>query len=256
MEDIVYGLKDYMKKDEKKGMKGERIKGGRRRRVEKGGNVITEAYDRFKGAISGPRDGPSPAVRKFLQENGSKRIISMNVCREPIYKSIDRILNWISAGTYQKNKDRLSYDDTFHLFIVCKLEDSRTVLMEKNHVVNVQWVNFDKRGECLPVALPKDKGLTLKAFFDNGESFQGKGFWNYNPANNNCQVFVLNMLRGSNLVRAGLEEFIKQCGECILTGKTRSIAEALTDIAGRADILLHGNSLLWIRPKRTMRVVE
>ncbi len=204
-----------------------------------GGNIVREAYDRVKGFIQGPRKGPPPQIREFLAKNGNQLIRSLVVCRVPIYKVIDKALNLISLGQWQKNKDKYHFDDLFHLYTYVTLADGKIYRMEKNQVVQVRQVSaIEPKGECRSVGAPA-KPLTLGELFKNGEA-QQSSFWNYNPVNNNCQVFVMNLLQGSGLLTKDLTDFIKQCAECVLNGYTSTIAKGITNLAGRADILLHG----------------
>lgn len=207
-----------------------------------GGISLSEIYSRAKSAIfEGARKGPSPSFRRFMEVNKNKKIVQLTVCRVPILGVIDKALNIISLGGWQKNKEKYKYDDMFHLYIYIRIDGSGLYRMDKNHVVEVEKArDIDSKGKCMQVYLPKS--LTVAEFIKNGEEEQPENFWNYNPETNNCQVFVMSLLIGNNLLNEQLSEFVKQCAKCVLNGYTSKLSQVLTDIASRADVILHGKS--------------
>jgi hypothetical protein len=189
------------------------------------------------------RHNAPPAVRKFLRQHGSDEIINMIVCRIPIQKGIDKFINIITAGKYEKNKTRMKYEDMYHLFIVAELYNPargrQTVRyrIEKNHVVTItRTTKFAKEF----MGVPMSKSIYVSDLFANAEKVQGSNFWLYDAVTNNCQVFIMNLLGSNGLLNEGLSEFIKQDAEKIINKKVGKIARFITDIAGVADTLVYG----------------
>jgi hypothetical protein len=237
--------------------------GFRRRRTYTGryhrgagiGDFFKEAYSRVTGFFEGPRSGAPPFVRQFMKEHGNLQILDMTVCRKPVAKPITEFLNIATLGGFKQAMKQEHYDDMFHLYLYAHVEmpdrKIRTILMEKNEIVIVEFKNIEDRGDCM--AVPLSGKTTVAEFVERGEKYQGSGFWNYDPVNNNCQVFVINCLRGNQASSPSLEKFVVQNAENILTGFARKIGVAVTDLAGRIDILLHGRSLIAPSPpKRTL----
>jgi len=217
-----------------------------------------EAFERVKGAIAGPRQHAPPALRAFLDQYGDATITAMTICRKPIASAIDTALNFISAGTWAKNKEKLGYDRMFHLWNVMLLRmpngSEVGVMMEKNETVNVQSSNNFTCADALDVKLPRER-IKLRDLLANGEKFRGPAFWVYSPVNTgtggNCQDWQMSILKGNNLNTPALEKFISQDADAVLTGAARNIGVALTDLAGRASILLHGKGVRKKRAKRS-----
>ena len=198
--------------------------------VVNGGSII----DFFKG-----RKGASPQVREFLQNYGNLEIIEMRVCRKPIQKVIDVILNIFSFAEWEKRKKKMHYDEIFHLYMLVKLSDGNTYLLEKNEVVVIKPYKVDPEADCTGIKL--NKKLTLGQLIRNGELFQGSDkFWLYNAKYNNCQVFVMSLLFGSGLGDDKVYSFVKQNSEYLVNGILEKISNFTTDFAMRIHAMMYG----------------
>lgn len=206
-------------------------------------DIVKEGYDRINKFFQGARDHASPAVRNILKKYGNSKIIKLRVCRVPIHSLIDKALNLISLGKWNKNKKKYGYDELFHLYIVVEVENDdgsiTHLIMEKNHVVNIAV--GQKQGTCMYITMTKN--IKLIDFLINGEKYQGKTFWFYNAFNNNCQVFVKNLLLSNGIATRRLLNFVFQTAENILDGYSRDIANGLTGLASRFDIILSGDGI-------------
>ena len=220
------------------------------------GDFFSEAFSRVKGFIEGPRENAPPIVRNFLSSYGNLEILSMVVCRVPIASGIKFALDVTSLGDFSKKAKEEGYDNMFHLYLYAYVQFNdgtiKTVVMEKNQVARVEFVKNLHKGECM--AVPLHGKVTIQQFLERGEKYQGKGFWLYNPSNNNCQVFVISCLRGNQASSPALEKFVVQNAENILTGFAKKIGVAVTDLAGRIDILLHGRAFN-IQPSPLKRIL-
>lgn len=134
----------------------------------------------------------------------------------------------------------------FHLFLIVHfrwIDGEHTFKFEKNHIVEIYESN-DLGTEHLDVPL-NGRNPDVKGFIANAEKYQGDKFWNYNPLNNNCQVFVTSLLKGNGFGNEEIYKFVMQDAEKVLTGYTSRFAQGVTDIASRADILLTGNAFAY-----------
>lgn len=213
-----------------------------------GGDVFGKAKEiitRVKGFLTGARKTRPPQIKELLDKYGEYKILSIKVCREPVNSFIKEILNTISYGEFQRNIKRYNYDDLFHLYLVITIFNKGKVmdiLMEKNHVVEVK-LNKKVVGDCMLANYNEySNPLTLNKLLVQGEKFQGESYWIWN-VDNNCQVFVISTLKGSNLLTNNLQNFVLQCASCVVNGKLKNIANTVVDLASRADILLYGSSL-------------
>lgn len=204
---------------------------------------VSEYYKRFKKALSGPREIAPPEVRDFIQYLGDFQIVGINVCRKPIWKNIELAANLVTLGSFNKRKNELGYDKMFHLYLLVKLQkgsEIKQILIEKNEVANIQYVDRSIDSDCKVVPVNVSKGLNLKQFIENGEKYQGNSFWVYNVADNNCQVFVTTLLIANNLGDKSIYDFIKQNVQDLVVGPLSKISNFITNTAAKFHILRYG----------------
>lgn len=207
-------------------------------------DIVNEGISRVRGFISGPRNGPSPEIRELLKNHGNAIIEKITVCRTPIHKALDTVLNVLSLGLFNKVKKQLRYDDLFHLFMFIELSDGFKFRIEKNEVVRLTSDDTNKsEQECIPINV--NKKITLGSMFAMAISRNSK-FWLYDAFNNNCQDFILGMLESSGLGNQQDYKFIKQDSVYILSrlpSYVGRLSKILTDLAASGDILVRGNGL-------------
>ena len=96
----------------------------------KGGNLFTSlaemfrtGFNRVKSFITNPiRLNAPPYYRSFLESYGNIKIKKILICKTPIQSTFNAILNAVSFGKWNETKDKLNYDQMYHLFMICKLE--------------------------------------------------------------------------------------------------------------------------------------
>lgn len=204
---------------------------------------IKETATRIYETIKGPRKHAPPNIRNLLKNDGDKEISKLWVCRSPINTVVDKVINFISVGLWSKYKREYSYDDLFHLYLICQLKNGKYVRLEKNHVVTVTYNPSVDFGKCMSVEF--NGNLTMKNLVENPNKILGDSFWLYNASTNNCQVWIDNILKYNGLLTDKLHDFIMQKASKIiekLPSYTQKIIDTVTDIAGRADILIKGKA--------------
>jgi hypothetical protein len=86
-------------------------------------------------------------------------------------------------------------------------------------------------------------GLTLNLLLERTRNEMGGRFLTYSAANNNCQDLILYMLKSNNLATPSNIQFVKQATQSLFTPELRKISNTITDIAGKADILIQGGQV-------------
>lgn len=188
----------------------------------------------------------------------------MQVCRFPIIPAIEAALNVLSLGQFGRNKKALGYDKIFHLYTLLKVQSPRQrgagsinyIRVEKNEVLNIEHTTLSGKNPgdapneafgsgCKKVNLGAQQArLTLGEFLERGLKRAGPNhFFVYDPALRNCQEFTANLLTANKLITPALRSFITQEGAQLLTGFAKSIGLQITNLAARANILLHGEGL-------------
>lgn len=197
--------------------------------------ALPQLPSRLIAAMSGSRKGAPPAVRAYLAAHQNTPITSVTVCREPIASGIRTALDVLTFGGFSAAARQLNYDSVYHLWVVLHTA-AGVVRFDKNQVVEMKHSPAPS-GTCMPV--PLNGPLTVGQLFAGGEKMNPENFWRYSSVNN-CQNFVLSLLRGSGLASSSVTQFVLQDAASLLTGTAKKIADTVTDIAARADIVHNG----------------
>lgn len=186
-----------------------------------------------------------PSVRNLLKEIGNEKIISIKIVRTPIENAIKGLLNIISLGSYNKAVKDANYDSMFHLALF--INDSIT--LDKQAVISMVKSNPVKdNSEIFTVAIGNDQNITYQQLLDNTREFMGDNlFSNYDSRRNNCQDFVMAILKSNDLNSPQAQTFVKQDAESVfqkMPAFTDKVAGFFTNIGAVADQLLEGEGSL------------
>jgi len=204
--------------------------------------AATTVVQRVVDVSKGKREGYSPKVRAYLAANGNKTIAGLTLRRDPIRSVLHTAINAITLGRWGAARKKYAYDKVFHLGLEVKLDGGPTTIVEKNEVINV--------GPSKPadsdteVMVLNDPGtLTLQQMLDNAQKLMGGRFFPYSAFENNCQDFIIAILRANNLWTAARDQFVKQPLEQVineLPSYTGRLANVATDLAAVADVAIQG----------------
>ena len=194
-----------------------------------------------------------PKVRDFLQKYGDDNIESIGVYRKPILSVIQKGIDWIRKLTGSEAK--AEYDKLFHLYLVIRLTKSdQTFKLERNQVLNLVKASQDdlsgKNVEARAVAIPK---MSFGEMFKKAEG-GNPSFYRYSAINNNCQDFVLAMLRAGGVLTSNLQTFIKQDVSQLLPRFVSKIADKVTDVAHEVDVVMEGEGCGCPYQKQSRRI--
>ena len=213
---------------------------------------VREVVRRVGDVARGVRDAYPPNVRSVVGEYGPGLVANIIVRREPIMSFVDKALNFITLGRWNKAKADLHYDKLYHLGMVVSLTMpdglERAVMLEKNEVINIT-PNFTMTPKMDFVRVPVTQALTLRDMLDNTQAYMGEDYFRYDPFKNNCQRFIDSILSANELNNPTAHAFIVQPVDALLQklpGYTGKVARAITDVAAVADVALKGRA----KPKR------
>ena len=151
-------------------------------------------------------------VAQFVKDNGNKRIESITLYRQPIMSIIKKLLTILTLGKWDQAQSKLGYDDLMHLYAVIQFADDRRAILEKNQDINISSDIQSKGsgGESMPVDM-KGRQPTLNDLLANTKKLMGSDrFYGYNFRSNNCQDFLLAVLRANGFDSPQTTAFIKQ----------------------------------------------
>jgi hypothetical protein len=125
----------------------------------------------------------------------------MKIMRVPINKLIN-----ISV----KLLNNIDYDKYFHLSLVVTTQSSKTFNIEKNERINIdvnKSIYLNRPQLRIIRVIPSN--LTIKTMLENCRNQMGdEKYFTYHPFNNNCQVFISNLLSSNNI--SGYDNYINQ----------------------------------------------
>ena len=177
-----------------------------------------------------------------MEQHGDQRISAIKICRKPIHSILNKVLNWVTLGTFQKNLKDLGYDKAMHLFLLLKLSNGKIVKAEKNEVINIH-ITSDWTPSGVESIDVSTSPHTLAQFFEKTRASIGdQKFYVYDSKNANCQKFVEANLRTNGIWSTDISRFVLQDSESIYKGLglLEKVNRKITDIASIADHSLKG----------------
>lgn len=188
-----------------------------------------------------------PKVRNLIDQYKNCLIKSAYARRFPIYDMLEKVLNFISANKFGEIKRRLGYDKLFHLSLVVGVQcpDGRKlgIMIEKNEVINITTDYKDDGPDTQLFQIPVPVAIRFGAFLEKAQQSVGPSFFQYDAFQNNCQIFVRNLLQANGLLNPQVEGFIMQDTLSLvkqLPDYVAPFASVVTNIAGIADRFIEG----------------
>ena len=197
-----------------------------------------------KELIYGRSDYPVEQQR-IIDRYGDRTIKSIKIGRTPLPSILTKIINMVSLGAFNKLVEKSPYDDLFHLFCILTLDNGSVVkiLLEKNEAINMKVVSNYNPKNAEYVDVPRvPSNLTFNDLLNNARKVQGSKFFKYQSDTNNCQDFLIAVLKGSSMLNDSLSKFIKQDVKSIFKKLpiTQKIINTLTNLGGAVDVIKKG----------------
>lgn len=149
-------------------------------------------------------------INNFLNKYGSETIHKMVVIRVPITSVFNMII---------KPFNNIYYEKYFHLSLI--INDK--YIIEKNEIINIGLfkkiiINYD--GSLSPPDYSKIQhfnvnnnmipNISIKQLLYNTQQYMGSAYFTYGGLYNNCQNFILSILKSNNINDNNLNNWIKQ----------------------------------------------
>jgi hypothetical protein len=206
-------------------------------------DTAEDVADYGKAVVFGRNDYP-PKVRDLLKKYGAEVITSYKIKRTPVSSLLTSALSAVSLGEFGKRFGRSEYDTLFHLFLEMNTESGKRLSVEKNEVINMD-ISPPKRAkeEVEDITNNIPQGITLDTLMDNTEKYMGKKkFFGYSARDNNCQDFIVAVLKSNNIGDDGNIAFVKQDTKELFRDLPflRKFSNTITDIGARANVITTG----------------
>jgi len=226
------------------------VEGGRISDIFRPSRVLNEIVNpqsnlrrRLTDVSKGVRKGLPPSARSTLEQYGDELIQSMMLRRDPVQQAINKAFDLLTLGQWSKAKSAENYDNLFHLGLVVTLQSGKSILIEKNEVINIGNPKpLQSNSETLPLP-PLPTPTSLNEFIMNGVKTKGDSFYTYDPFSNNCQDFIAVLLQSNNSYTPEAVQFVKQPVESLvsqLPSWTQPLARGITDLGAIANVALEG----------------
>lgn len=194
-----------------------------------------------------------PKVRELLKRYGSYRIIGLQVFRKPIQSYVSKALNMLSFGSLNQVMSQLGYDNLFHLGLkltIKALDDSEVIelILDKREVIKLEAWSGGSDMQFLTIDLPRL--LTLEELLNQTRNYMGAKYGAYDAATNNCQVFILSILKANNLGNQEIYDWILQDTETLfkrLPAWLSKFSLGVTDLASSANRLIEGKGSKYVK---------
>jgi hypothetical protein len=131
----------------------------------------------------------------------------------------------------------------FHVFLILQLDDGVQLRVEKNEVINISVLSgrpyFTGSYDMGHV------DIRLSEFLEKTRRNMGdEKYFLYDPQNNNCQVFLLSLLRSNGLLTPDIQEFFSQNTEDVvgsLQPYVKKFAQGAISAAQILNVILYGS---------------
>jgi hypothetical protein len=179
-------------------------------------------------------------VKKFIDENKDKEIVKLQAFKQPVGKNIEMAFSLLSRGQF--NPKKFGYDVFYHLGLLATLNTNEKVKIEKNATINIQKItNPIHNAEYINI--PLEHPINFKQFLDNTEH-NTEDYFKYNSFTNNCQIFVLNLLKCNNIkIDEKVKDFIYQKVEDMNNTGVGYIANFVTGLNAVKERIFKGGNL-------------
>lgn len=171
-------------------------------------NTFTRPIEYIKEIVN-PADKLNNISTRTLNEYGNIPIKIVSVYRRPLHFFLTTALNLLLRFSYQEILDKYGYDKLFHLYLIVKLENGKNIIMEKNSVINIAPIDNIANDEHFDINV-ENRNITMNLMIKNTYEMMGNNMYLYNAFNNNCQVFVANLLQSVDLLHGNAKELILQ----------------------------------------------
>jgi hypothetical protein len=214
-----------------------------------GSGIFSKAVSFLKKGISKVKSIFSPRLDGFnntssatLKQYGDVPVEDILIYRTPIPNMLNTIINAVSFGKWNELLKQYGFDKLYHLALVFRLANNKTIIIEKNEAINIS----DKYRTQKTTDVFKVNGYTGgKTVYDliNGTRAaigDDKKFFGYDAFNNNCQFFIKYILEFAGLYGEAEKAFLFQDLSKVAEGlspTTKKIMEGVTYLGSTVNKL-------------------
>lgn len=185
-----------------------------------------DTYDSFFNKQHVPK-----RFRNFLKAHGNEKITSITVYRAPLDRVANTLLQVVSFGQWDKIMQAGGHDTMFHLGIII---NGKYTMEKLDKLEAREDTDVLKNPELTTYPVDIHKNSTINEMVSACAKLMGSHFTDYDAFKNNCQDFVISLLKSVGLLTQGASSFIKQNLKKLIEATPSYmgyVAKGLTDTA-------------------------
>ena len=169
------------------------------------------------------------SAKKTMETLGDLPVESAEIVRTPISKVLSKFINLLSAGKFEQASKDAGYDNLFHLQLVLNVRSTngqmKKVAIQKTERVQVDGslTGVTAETEYLSVSIGNKKFTPNEMLEKTRKRIGDRDFFGYDSFKNNCQNFILNLLKSEGLAGTKETKFLYQ--------DTKAIADKIPSLS-------------------------
>lgn len=185
-----------------------------------------------------------------------ENIKKLYICRKPVEKILLEIISKINNDFNKMLKDeRYSYDNIFHLYLIIELENGIFIRTEKNPRIIFKYMETNDldTNDYYEIKCYNFKNkCTFSEIILECQKIMGDNYDKYDSITNNCQIYVLNMIKAYfKVINIPIPEYYEKyiyldipkviskiSDNNIINSYSTKIAKYITDIGRKFNSLL------------------
>ena len=176
-------------------------------------------------------------INDMITEDGKENVVKIEVCRLPITRIYEKLLNFFTLGELKRKMKDRDYDKLFHLYVILHLSNGTVYKVEKNQRIKIVKDPVKKEGtECKSINV----NINLEKFITAPE-INMKDLYRYHPFQANCQDYVARLLNSNGIFQ--FNKFIMQRVHDLAPPILQAIVRGITDIAGIVKYVQQGGAI-------------
>lgn len=177
-------------------------------------NWLKHSAEQFCQVVNTQIYSYSYESQRTLQLYSAQEVVELVIHRKPIPSFINTCLNILSTGKWniERNKDN-KLNTLYHLTLECGLADGTKVYCQKNERIDINTCYIPSlQTEFCHVPLPlDDTRFTLNEMLKKTNVLMGDSkYFLFSPMDNNCQVYIKNILKAVDLYTDTVDKFVFQ----------------------------------------------
>jgi hypothetical protein len=156
------------------------------------------------------------SAKKTMATLGDLPVESAEIVRTPISAVLSKFINLLSAGKFEQASKDAGYDKLFHLQLVLNVRSTngqmKKVAIQKTERVQVDGslTGVTAETEYLNISIGNKKFTSNEMLEKTRKRIGDRDFFGYDSFKNNCQNFILNLLKSEGLAGAKEIKFLYQ----------------------------------------------